>query len=253
MMVSASRCSVESAEAACGNVTFMRVCCTNVVVNTKNIKSVSTTSISEITLISKSSSRRPELMRMTASARRSCYAYGRWRRSTFTDRCELVGKQVHLAFHFDDELDDASAEIAMENVRRNRDAQTRGRAHQGLADAAGHLHRIADAADHHREEHLDETEHRAEETQQRTDQRDGAERVEKALQPIHDVTAGVLDALLDDLARPIAHRQRRREQLAERRVRAQYAEMLGIDLARACPLAHFVAQAGRNHGRTPQR
>ncbi len=173
--------------------------------------------------------------------------------AAFADCGQLIGEQEHLAFHFDDELDHATAEVTMEYVRGNRDAQTRRRAYQRFADAAGHLHRIADAADHHREEHLDQAEHRAEQTEQRTDQRDRAERVEEPLQSIHDVPAGILDAFLDDLARPIAHGQRRREQLAERRVRTQYAKMLRIDLARARPFAHLVAEARRNHGRAPQR
>src|SRR5215471_14873063 len=51
-----------------------------------------------------------------------------------------------------------------------------------------------------------------------------------AIVPVHDVAAGVLDALLDDLARPVAHRERRGHELAERRVRAQHLEVLGIDL-----------------------
>jgi hypothetical protein len=67
----------------------------------------------------------------------------------------------------------------------------------------------ADAAGHHFHEHADQANHRTEQTEQRADQGDGAQRVEVALHPVHHVPTGILDALLDQLARAVAHGQRR--------------------------------------------
>ena len=141
----------------------------------------------------------------------------------------------------------------MEKVRGNRHAQTGGRTHQCLADTTGHLQRIAHAAHHHGEEHFDQAEYRAEQTEQWGYERDGAERVEEPLEPMHDMAAGVLDAFLDDLARTIAHAQRAGEDFAQRRIVAKRLDVFRIEFARARPLQHFGAQPFRDHRAAPQR
>src|SRR5579883_798841 len=213
MMTSASCWSSVVVSDASGNVTFIAECWTNVVVMTKNISRVSITSISEMTLISKSS------CRVEPSRISSTFPYdrnGRRRRRASRTRGrhglgvgrEFVHQHDDVLFHVDDEVGDASAEIAVKEIRRNRHAQARRRADQSLADAAGHLERVADAGNHDREEHLYQAEHGAEHTYQRRDEGYRAECVEEAFEPMHDVTAGVFDALLHDLARTHAHAQR---------------------------------------------
>src|SRR5512135_3411074 len=127
----------------------MAECCTNVVVMTKNISSVSMTSISEITLISKSSWRaapmRMSLDRCGSLARaRRAHRRRRDRRGRFALRRQFIHQQDDLLFHADHVVGDETAEIAVEEVGRNRNAQTRRGADQRLADAAGHLQRITD-------------------------------------------------------------------------------------------------------------
>src|SRR5262245_39170847 len=108
----------------------MRECCTKVVVMTKNISSVSMTSISEITLISKSSWREAPI-RMTRrlfDRRLLGHRAGPWRarcrHGGRRNRCgnrsgrrlilqrELVHQQYHLLLHADDVIGHEAAEIA---------------------------------------------------------------------------------------------------------------------------------------------
>jgi hypothetical protein len=64
---------------------------------------------------------------------------------------------------------------------------------------------------------------------------------------------GILDALLDDIAWPVAHGQRGGEQFAQGRIGAQCREVLRIELARVRPFAHFGAETGRHHGLATER
>src|SRR6185312_1264551 len=59
---------------ACGSETFRWPCCTKVVVSTKNISNVSSTSINETTLISNSSSRRRAILILELSPRGCVHA-----------------------------------------------------------------------------------------------------------------------------------------------------------------------------------
>src|SRR5580765_4973900 len=169
MTISASRCGSPAASDASGRVTFIAECWTKVVVMTKNISSVSMTSISEITLISKSSLRvAPSRISggFLCDRRRVARTRSARRGHAFGMRGEFVHQHDHVLLHVDDVVGDEAAEIAMEEVRRDGHAQARGRAHQRLADAAGHLERVADAGDHHREEHADQAEHGTEQAEQ---------------------------------------------------------------------------------------
>jgi hypothetical protein len=176
-----------------------------------------------------------------------------WRSDRLILQRQFVHQQDHLLFHAHHIVADEPAKITMEEIGRNRNAQAGRSADEGLADAAGHLQRIADATDHDGEEHLDQAEHCAEQAEQRRDQGDRAERVEKALEPVHDVTPGILDALLDDLAGALAHAERGGQQLTERRIIAQHFDMVRIELTRPRPLAYFAAEVGGNDGIAPQR
>jgi hypothetical protein len=83
--------------------------------------------------------------------------------------------------------------------------------------------------------------------QQRTDQRDRAQRVEVALHPVDHMPTGIFDALLDQLARAVAHGQRRSQQFAQRRTRRQRFQVARIQLAGTRPLPHLFAQARRQY------
>src|SRR3546814_1365073 len=61
------------------------------------------------------------------------------------------------------------------------------------------------------------------------------------------MTAGVLDALLDQLAWLPAHGQCGSQQFAQRRTVRQRLDMFRIELARTRPLAHFVTQPRWQH------
>src|SRR3954471_14874422 len=143
-MTTVSALSVDSRASlsALGRLTFSRECSTNVVLSTKNISRVSSTSINEITLISKSSSRR-EPMRMGSAGLR-----GRgFRRGGAAARCRTRGGQVvqqrrGFLLHLDDVTADPGAEVAMQHIGRDRDDQAERRADEGFADAAGHLGRV---------------------------------------------------------------------------------------------------------------
>src|SRR5690242_7625494 len=115
MTISGSRGASSVVSEDCGKVTFIAECCTNVVVMTKNISSVSMTSINEITLISNSSVR-VEPSRMSGPACRGAY------RRAFRLRGQLVDQQDRLLLHLDDVIGDAAAEITMKEIRRNRHA-----------------------------------------------------------------------------------------------------------------------------------
>src|SRR6185437_4468266 len=194
---------------ACGSDTLRWPCCTKVVVSTKNINRVSSTSIRLTTLISNSSALSLP-MRMSDRRARHARRTGRGGRGARLDERlardrKLVQQCCRLLFHLHHVAAHARTEIAVQHVRGNRNDQARRSAHQRLANATGHFHRITDAGHHHRQEHPDQAEYRAEQPQQRSDQRDRAERVEVALQPVHHVAASVLDAFLDFRARTVAH------------------------------------------------
>ena len=70
---------------------------------------------------------------------------------------------------------------------------------------------------------------------------------------MHDMAARVLDALLDDVARAVAHAQRPGQDFAQRRIAAQRLDVLRIELARTRPLQHFGTQAFRDHRAASQR
>ena len=113
-----------------------------------------------------------------------------------------------------------------------------------LADAAGPRGGVTDAAGHHFHEHADQADHGTEQAQQRSDQGDRAQRVEVAFHPMDDMPAGVLDALLDQLARLLAHGQCGSQQFTQRRTVGQIFEVARIELSGARPLTHLVGQAG---------
>ena len=113
----------------------------------------------------------------------------------FGMRGQLVDQLDGLLFHVDHVVGDAAAEIAVEEIRRDCHAQARGRAYQRLADAAGHLQRIANARDHDRKEHLDQAEHGAEQAEQRRDQGEQTEQLIRRMQAM-----GVLSFIFCALA-----------------------------------------------------
>ncbi|KAG1605369.1 hypothetical protein G6F46_013734 [Rhizopus delemar] len=140
----------------------------------------------------------------------------------------------------------------MEHQRRDRHDHAGGGADQGLAAATGQLVHVTHAVVEDAQEHLDHADHRAEQAQQRARRGDGAQCVEETFHAVHQVAAGVLDALADLVTRAIARFQRGGQQRAQRRVGTQGLQMGRITLAARGPVAHFLAEAGRQHFRPPQ-
>src|SRR5690242_351680 len=123
-------------ELACGRCTRRRPSSVKRLERMKNTTSSSTTSMSETTLISGSSGGRPGL-RFTARVpwragsgcrRRAALARPR--------RLERVGHADRLLLHLHDDALDPAAQVAVENERRDGDAQTRDRTDERLGDAA---------------------------------------------------------------------------------------------------------------------
>src|SRR5690348_1723901 len=143
MMVSAGAFMSRSCTLAFGRVTCMRECWMKVLVSTKNISRVSSTSINGTTLISNSSWRRSLPMRMeSARARRDgCRRAARTRRHRRTQG-QLVQQRGGLLLHLHAIAGHARTEPAVQHVGGDRHGKAGGGADQRLADAAGHLRRV---------------------------------------------------------------------------------------------------------------
>src|SRR5215472_13713045 len=213
----------------------------------KNTTSSSTTSISETTLISGSSWRRG-LRFIAKRAARSRHVHGR-RRGAFARACRLerVRHADGVLFHFHDDAVDAPAQVTIGNECRDRHAQARRGRDQRLGDAARERARIAHAACLDGVECADDAGHRAEQPEERRDPRDRAERVEKPLQLVHHVPAGILEALHQHLARTVAVREPGREQPPEGRVLLERRDHLVIDLVGLDELPDLLRQLARQH------
>ncbi len=165
---------------------------------------------------------------------------------------EDIAQGGGFALHLDDVASDAALEIAMEDQCRYRDDHAGGGAHQCLADAAGELVHVANAAVQDAQEHLNHSHHGAEQAKQRPGRGHRTQRVQEPLHAMHDVAAGVLDAFADDLARPVAHVQAGGKQLAQCRIAPQRLDVDRVELAAGGPVAHFLAQPRRQHFATAQ-
>src|SRR5690348_12738242 len=219
----------------------------------KNTTSSSTTSMSETTLISGSSGGRPGL-RFTARVpwragsgcrRRAALARPR--------RLERVGHADRLLLHLHDDALDPAAQVAVENERRDGDAQTRDRTDERLGDAAREGAGITHAAGLDGVEGADDAGHGAEQAEQRRHAGDRAERIDEALELVHHVAAGILEALHEDLARPVAVGKTGGEQPAERGVLLEARDHLVGDLVGLDELPDLLRQLARQHALVLQR
>src|SRR5687767_6494211 len=135
-----------------------------VVETMRNSTSTSSTSTSEITLISGSS-----LERFCSFIDDSEYA-----RALLMVQ-QRLDEPHRLLFDPHDQSLDAPAQIAVRDQRRNRDGQTRGRCDQCFRDAAGEHSRIRDAVGGNGRERADHARHGAEQPEERRDRGDRAE------------------------------------------------------------------------------
>src|SRR6188474_48139 len=194
--------------AAWGSCRLIFVSRMNVVETMRNSTRTSSTSTSEITLISGS------------SLERFC---------SFIDRPKYTGSagplvmqqrldEAHrLLLDPHDQTFDAPAQIAVGDQRRYRDRQARGRGHQRLRDAAGEHGGVRNTVSRDGSERTNHARHRAEQAKQRRDGGDGAERAQVTLELVNGVTPRILDGLFEHFARCVPISKPGGENLPERR------------------------------------
>src|SRR5581483_9155967 len=180
--------------------------------STKNTTIMSTTSMSEIMLIS-GSSRRRGLRFMTS---RSDRATSDARRSFAGLAFERIGEPNGVLLHRDDDAVDFAPQESIRDERRNGDHEARRGTDERLGDAAGERARITHAAGLNRIEGLDDAGDGAEQSQERRHPGDRAERVEKPFELVDHVTARVFEALYEHLARAVTVLETRRQDPTER-------------------------------------
>ena len=126
-------------------------------------------------------------------------------------RLDSVGHPHRVLLHLHHDAFNFAAQVAVGDERGDGDAQTGDRGDQRFGDTAGQRTGIAHAARLNGVERANDAGDGAEQAEQRRDAGDGAERVDKTLELIDHVAAGILQALHENLTRPMAVRQSRRE------------------------------------------
>src|SRR6185436_4669028 len=157
-----------TSEATCGSCRLILVSCMKVVETMRNSTSTSSTSTSEMTLISGSS-----LERLCSFIDHSKY-------SGLTGPLLKVQQRLdeahRLLFDPHDQSLDAPAQIAVRDQRRNRDRQACGRRDQCFRDAVGEHRRVRDTVGRDGSERVNHARHGAEQPEQRRNGGDRAER-----------------------------------------------------------------------------
>src|SRR5687767_12513484 len=190
-----------------------------VVETMRNSTSTSSTSTSEITLISGS------------SLERFCSFIDH---SEYTRPLLMVQQRLdeahRLLFDPHDQCLDAPAQVAVRDQRRNRDRQARGRCDQRFRDAAGEYGRIRHTVGGDGRERANHARHGAEQPEQRRNRGDRAERAQVTLQLVNGMAPRVLDDLFQQVALRVPVSQARGQHLPERGALVNFLELLGVDL-----------------------
>src|SRR6185436_20715683 len=230
------------APVACGKWMRTRPSSMNWLVRVKKTTIISTTSMSEIMLISGSSRRRG----LKFTVRDASGAGGAAHRGL--RRLERIGEADGVLLHRDDDAIHLALQEPVGKERRNGDDETRGGADERFGDAARQRPRIAHAARLNGVERLDDAGDGAEEPEERRHRRDGPERVEEAFELVNDVTARVREPFHHRFARAMPVVEPRSEHTAERRVLFEGGDDLVVDLVRLDELPDL---AGELTGQDP--
>ena len=115
---------------------------------------------------------------------------------------------------------------------------------QRFSDTASEYRRVADTVRGNRSKDLDHTDDSAKQAQQRRYRCNRAERIEVALEFMHDVPAGVLNTVLHDLTFAVTINEAGRENLAQR---GSLVECLYLLLVEGVAAESYWDQGDRDH------
>src|SRR5688572_22246285 len=201
----------------------------------RNRTSTSSTSTSEITLISGSS-----LERFC-----SFIGYSKYTRPLLMQ--QRLDEASRLLLDPDYQSVDATAQIAVRDQRGDGDRQTRSGRDQGLGNAACEHGRVRHAVRGDRRERADHAGHGAEQAEQRRDRGDRAERAQVPLEVVNGVAPAVFDDFSEHFARSVPVGEAGREHLPERRAVVHVLDLLGLDLVVLRELPDVVRDADGQH------
>src|SRR6185503_2321252 len=234
-----------TSEATCGSCKLILVSCMKVVETMRNSTRTSSTSTSEMTLISGSS-----LERFCSFIDHSKYAGLTGPLLIMQHRLDEAHR---LLFDPHDQSLDAPAQITVRNQRRNRDRQTRGRGDQRFRDAAREHSRVRYAVGRDGRERANHARHGAEQTEQRRDGGNRAERAQVALELVDDVASRVFDDFFEHVTRGVPIREPGGEHLPERRALLNFLDLFGVELVALDELHYVIRDAHRHYALLLQR
>src|SRR5210317_633030 len=212
-------------------------CFTKLVDTMKKISNSNTTSMSDVRFTSGSVRGR----RLSFIARTHAKATDRTL-FLFLATMQCLDELDGFLFHIHNQGIDARAIVAIADERRNGYGQARRGRDQRLSDTASEHGRIAHAMCRNSRKYLDHANDCTEQAEQRADGSNSAERLEVALQFMHNVSPRVLDRVFQHHAITIPVYQAGSEYLAEGRTLVQRLNLFLVELLLLHPTPDLAGQ-----------